>query len=65
MLKNIRDAFINHTEAMIGSSVRHSKPFQTMVHLLDIVSVMFTPYNFGVYTISSVFNCKYTISYKW
>ena len=50
---------------MIGSSVRHSKPFQTMVHLLDIVSVIFTHYNFVVYTISSVFNCMYTIAYKW
>ena len=37
-------AFVNDTEATIGSSVRHSKPFQTMVHM-DIGSVMFKHYN--------------------
>ena len=63
MLNNIRDvwrsktiyAFVNHTEAMIGSSVRHSKPVQTMVHLLDIGSVMFTHY------ILDISNCPYRL----
>ena len=51
------DACINHTEAMIGSSV--SKPFPTVVHLLDIGYVMFTHYNSNTFILECLMSVLY------